>query len=181
VFGGCVEGVPTSVADHRAWWASVGSLVFLVLVPGTVAGWVPYWLTGWHVHAPFFGLQILRWGGTIFILVGLASLVNSFVQFALVGLGTPAPIAPPTKLVVSGQYRHVRNPMYVAVLLILIGQSLLLGSAAVVRYSLVVWALFHAFVLLYEEPTLAARFGPSYEAYRKHVGRWWPRLRPWSD
>jgi protein-S-isoprenylcysteine O-methyltransferase Ste14 len=180
VFGGFSEGVPTSVTERRAWWASVGSLVFFLLVPGTVAGWVPFWLTGWHVHAPFSGLQILRVMGAIFILVGLASLVDSFVRFALVGLGTPAPVAPPTKLVVSGQYRHVRNPMYVAVLLILIGQSLLLGSVAVLRYSLLVWALFHGFVLLYEEPTLTARFGPSYEAYRKHVGRWWPRIRPWS-
>jgi protein-S-isoprenylcysteine O-methyltransferase Ste14 len=180
VFGGFVEGVPTSVADHREWWASVGSLVFLLLVPGTVAGWVPYWLTGWHVDPPFFGLQSLRVGGAIFILVGLVSLVDSFVRFALVGLGTPAPVAPPSMLVVSGQYRHVRNPMYVAVLLILIGQSLLLGSIAVLRYCLLVWVFFHAFVRLYEEPTLTARFGPSYEAYRKHVGRWWPRIRPWS-
>jgi protein-S-isoprenylcysteine O-methyltransferase Ste14 len=180
VFGGCVEGVSTSVADHRAWWASVGSLVFLFLVPGTVAGWVPYWLTGWHVRAPFFGLQSLRVGGAVFILVGLASLVDSFVRFAFVGHGTPAPVAPPSKLVVSGQYRHVRNPMYVAVVLILIGQSFFLGSVAVLRYSLLVWAFFHVFVLVYEEPTLAGRFGQSYEAYRKHVRRWWPRIRAWS-
>jgi protein-S-isoprenylcysteine O-methyltransferase Ste14 len=175
-----MEGVLTSLTERRAWWASVGSLVFLLLVPGTVAGWVPYWLTGWRVDAPFFGLQSLRVGGAIFILVGLASLVDSFVRFAFVGLGTPAPVAPPSKLVVSGQYRHVRNPMYVAVLLILIGQSLLLGSVPILRYCVLVWAFFHAFVLLYEEPTLAARFGPSYEAYRRHVGRWWPRIRPWS-
>jgi protein-S-isoprenylcysteine O-methyltransferase Ste14 len=125
-------------------------------------------------------LQSLRVGGAVFVLVGLASLVDSLVRFAFVGLGTPAPVAPPSKLVVSGQYRHVRNPMYVAVLLILIGQSLFLGSVAVLRYSLLVWAFFHAFVLVYEEPTLAGRFGQSYEEYRKHVRRWWPRIRPWS-
>jgi protein-S-isoprenylcysteine O-methyltransferase Ste14 len=174
-----VEGVPTSMAEHRGWWAGVWSLVFFLLVPGTVAGWVPYWLTGWRVHAPFSGLQVLRVGGAIFVLVGLACLVDSVVRFALVGLGTPAPVAPPRKLVVSGQYRHVRNPMYVAVLLTLIGQGLLLGSVAVLLYGLLVWALFHAFVLVYEEPTLAARFGRSYEGYRTHVGRWWPRIGPW--
>ena len=168
------------MTERRAWWASVGSLVFFLLAPGTVAGWVPYWLTGWHMHAPFFGLRTLRVVGAALLVVGLASLVDSFVRFAIVGLGTPAPVAPPSHLVVSGQYRHVRNPMYVAILMLLVGQSLLLGSVVLLRYALLVWALFHAFVQLYEEPTLAARFGRSYEAYRKHVGRWWPRIKPWS-
>jgi protein-S-isoprenylcysteine O-methyltransferase Ste14 len=177
--GGCAEGDETRVTERRAWRAGVGSLVFFLLVPGTVAGWVPYWLTGWHTSTAFRGQHVSRLVGAIVIVAGLLSLVDSFVRFALLGRGTPAPVAHPTTLVVSGPYRHVRNPMYVAVLLVLIGQSFLLGSVAVLGYCLLVGALFHAFVVFYEEPTLVARFGPSYELYRKHVKRWWPRIRPW--
>jgi protein-S-isoprenylcysteine O-methyltransferase Ste14 len=102
------------------------------------------------------------------------------MRFATIGLGTPAPIAPPTRLVVSGQYSYVRNPIYVAILVMLVGLSTILGSTVLLQYALVVWGFFHAWVLIYEEPTLAAQFGPSYEAYRQNVRRWWPRVRPWS-
>ena len=81
-------------------------------------------------------------------------------------------MVPPERLVVSGPYRHVRNPMYVAVLWLIVGQSLVLGSVVLLSYAGVVWLLFHAFVLLHEERVLARRFGASYEAYRGHVGRW---------
>ena len=168
------------MTDRRAWRAIVGSLVFFVLVPGTVVGWVPYWLTGWHMPPPPLGLRGLRLAGVLLLLLGLASIVESFLRFAIVGLGTPAPIAPPTRLVVSGQYRHVRNPMYVAVVSMIVGQSVILGSRALLLYALVVWAIVHTWVLTYEEPKLTAQFGSSYEAYRRNVRRWWPRLRPWS-
>ena len=180
VFGGCHWSASTSVSERRAWWAIIGSLVFFVLAPGTIAGWVPFWLTGWHMQPPFLGVPGLRVAGASLLILGLASLVESFLRFATVGLGTPAPIAPPTRLVVSGQYRHVRNPMYVAILGMLVGQSLILGSTVLLRYALVVWLVFHAWVLIYEEPKLMAQFGPSYEAYRQNVRRWWPRIRPWS-
>ena len=168
------------MTDRRAWWAIIGSLVFFVLVPGTVVGWVPYLLTDWDMQPPLFGLRALRLAGVILLLLGLASLVESFLRFAIVGLATPAPIAPPTRLVVSGQYRHVRNPMYVAVVAMIVGQSLILGSRALLLYALVVWVIVHAWVLIYEEPTLTAQFGSSYQAYRRNVRRWWPTLRPWS-
>jgi protein-S-isoprenylcysteine O-methyltransferase Ste14 len=158
----------------------MGSLVFFVMAPGTVAGWVPFWLTNWQIQRPLLGIPGLRVAGAILIIVGLASLVESFLRFAIVGLGTPAPVAPPTRLVISGQYRYVRNPMYLAVLGIVFGQSLLLGAAVLLRYGVVAWLVFHAVVLIYEEPTLGAQFGPSYEAYRRNVRRWWPRIRPWS-
>jgi protein-S-isoprenylcysteine O-methyltransferase Ste14 len=167
------------VPELRAWPAVAGSLFFLVVVPGTVAGAVPFWLSRWHVHPPFLGLAMLRAVGGALVLAGLASLVESVLRFGFVGLGTPAPIAPPTRLVVSGQYRHVRNPMYVAVVGIVLGQALLLGSSVLLRYAAVLSSLFFAFVLLYEEPALRARFGSSYDEYRQHVRRWWPRLRPW--
>ena len=89
-------------------------------------------------------------------------------------------MAPPTQLVVSGQYRHVRNPMYVAVLAIVLGQSLVLGSARLLAYAALVWLVVHAWVLGYEEPKLTRTFGAAYREYREKVGRWWPRARPWQ-
>jgi len=97
-----------------------------------------------------------------------------------VGLGTPAPVAPPARLVVSGQYRYVRNPMYVAVVTIVIGEALVLGRAVLLAYAALLWLFFTLFVVLYEEPALAEKFGASYVAYRKNVRRWWPRRRPWD-
>ena len=155
-------------------------MVFFVVAPGTVAGWAPYWLTSWRMQPPLVDLPGVRVAGAMLVALGLASLVESFVRFATVGFGTPAPIAPPTRLVVSGQYRHVRNPMYVAILAMLIGQSLILGSTVLLLYALAVWFIFNAWVLIYEEPKLTAQFGPSYQVYRENVRRWWPRLRPWS-
>ena len=148
--------------------------------PGTVAGLVPFWLTGWRVEEPLLRASILRVAGAVMACAGLVSLLDSFGRFVFVGRGTPAPIAPPTRLVVSGQYRHVRNPMYVAVLALVIGQGLILGSGVLLRYAAFLWLLFHLFVVLYEEPRLGARFGESYEVYRRNVGRWWPRIKPWA-
>lgn len=132
------------------------------------------------MQGPLLDVAALRVVGAALVIVGLASLVESFVRFALVGLGTPAPIAPPTCLVVSGQYRHVRNPMYLAILAVLVGQSVVLGSAELLLYAVLVGLVFHAWVLFHEEPELTARFGPSYGAYRRNVRRWWPRGRPWT-
>jgi protein-S-isoprenylcysteine O-methyltransferase Ste14 len=168
------------VSERRAPWILIGSLLFLVLVPGTVAGLVPFWLTGWRVEKPFLGASILRVAGASMVFVGLGSLLDSFARFVFLGLGTPAPVAPPARLVVSGQYRHVRNPMYVAILVIVIGQSLVLGSGVLLQYAGLLWLLFHMFVILYEEPRLGCQFGASYQAYRQNVRRWWPRVSPWD-
>ena len=168
------------MSGRGASWLLIASLLFLVLAPGTVAGLIPYWLTGWRAGEPFLGASILRVAGASLVLAGLASLLDSFARFIFVGLGTPAPIAPPTRLVVSGQYRHVRNPMYVAILVIVIGQSLVLGSGALLEYAALLWLFFHLFVVLYEEPRLGSRFGASYREYCRNVRRWWPRVEPWA-
>ena len=168
------------MSEHGGPWRLVASLLFLLLAPGTVVGLVPYWLTGWQVEEPFPGALVLRIAGAVMVCAGLGSLVDSFARFVFVGLGTPAPIAPPTRLVVSGQYRHVRNPMYVAALVVVIGQGLVLGSDVLLQYAALLWLLFHAFVVLYEEPRLGSRFGTSYKAYRGNVRRWWPRIKPWA-
>lgn len=145
--------------------------------PGTVAGWIPYQLTRWRMQpSPLPGLRV---AGAVLIAAGVASIVESFLRFALVGLGTPAPVAPPRHLVVSGQYRYVRNPMYVALLAVIIGQALLLASTHLLVYAAITWAVVHFWVLMYEEPKLGEQFGESYRTYRRNVRRWWPRLRPW--
>ena len=159
--------------------AILGSLLFLVVAPGMVAGAGPWWISGWRMHPPFLGLSVFRVIGAGLIVLGVPAILDSFARFALQGLGTPAPILPPEHLVVTGLYRFVRNPMYVGVLSVIVGQGLLLGSAGVLEYGGVVWLVFYLFVLGYEEPTLRRTFGAEYENFRAHVPRWIPHLRPW--
>ena len=158
--------------------ALLGSAIFLVIAPGTLAVYVPWTFTRWRMAPPLFGFSSLRILGGLMIAAGLPVLLDSFARFAIQGLGTPAPVAPPQRLVVTGLYRYVRNPMYVAVTSLIFGQGLLLGSMALLEYGLVVWLGFFAFVLLYEEPTLRGKFGKEYEDYRARVPRWIPRF--WS-
>jgi protein-S-isoprenylcysteine O-methyltransferase Ste14 len=159
--------------------AALGSLAFLVVAPGTVAGLVPFSISRWEMRPAFLGLATGRWMGGALVVAGLAVLLDSFARFALRGLGTPAPVAPPTRLVVTGLYRHVRNPMYVAILAVLLGQALLLADPRLLAWGAMVWAAFHLFVVGYEEPTLGRTFGAEYEAFRANVPRWVPRLRAW--
>jgi protein-S-isoprenylcysteine O-methyltransferase Ste14 len=160
--------------------AGAGSSVFFVVAPGVVAGLVPWWLTGWRVRAPLAYWGPLRVAGAVLVAAGVAVLIHAFVRFVTEGAGTPAPIAPPEHLVVGGLYRHVRNPMYLAVLAAIFGQGLALGQPSLFVYAGAVGAVFGAFVRWYEEPTLLRRFGAEYEAYRRAVRAWWPRLRPWE-
>lgn len=115
------------------------------------------------------------------IAAGCLVLLDSFVRFALQGLGTPAPVFPTRHLVITGLYRHVRNPMYVAVISLILGQCLLSGNARVLAYAAIVWLSFHLFVLLYEEPTLRTTYGDEYRRFCAHVPRWIPRVRPWRE
>lgn len=164
----------------RRLWASVGSMIFFFVTPGTIAGLVPWWITKWQFGPPFLGSSFFRWAGAVLIVAGLMPLVASFGQFAWQGLGTPAPIAPPIRLVEGGFYRHVRNPMYVAVVVTLLGQALLFADRRVLVWAAVFWLMCHLFVVLYEEPRLARTFGGAYETYRANVPRWIPRLVPWK-
>ena len=104
-------------------------------------------------------------------------LVQAFARFVIDGFGTPAPVAPTDELVVGGLYRHVRNPMYVAVVAIIAGQALVFGQELLLVYAGAMWAVFAGFVRVYEEPTLLATYGDQYEAYRRSVPAWLPRLR----
>jgi len=160
--------------------AIVGSAVFLVIAPGFVAGLVPRWISGWRIEAPFFGLPLSRFAGGILAALGAVGLLDSFARFALQGVGTPAPVFPTRHLVVTGLYRYVRNPMYVAVVSTILGQGLLFGNVTVLEYGGLVWLLCHVFVLIYEEPTLRASFGSEYKEFCADVPRWIPRFTPWG-
>lgn len=155
--------------------AAIGSTLFFFLAPGTVAGFIPWLISGWRLPAPN-ALTVL---GAVIMLIALIMLVECFARFALQGHGTPAPVAPTQHLVVSGLYRFVRNPMYVAVVGLILGQALVFQSAALAGYALIVWLAVHSFVYFYEEPTLRRSFGDEYERYCKAVPRWLPRLTPW--
>jgi protein-S-isoprenylcysteine O-methyltransferase Ste14 len=124
-------------------------------------------------------MPLFRVAGGILVALGTAGLLDSFARFAVQGVGTPAPVFPTRHLVVTGLYRYVRNPMYVAVVSTILGQSLVLGNASLVRYGCLMWLLFHLFVLAYEEPTLMTTFGLEYETFCSEVPRWIPRLIPW--
>lgn len=158
--------------------AILGSVIFLVVAPGTLALYLPWRICRWRFASPLFGFPPLRILGVLMIAAGLPVLLDSFARFAIQGLGTPAPVAPPQRLVVTGLYRYVRNPMYVAVALLIFGQGLLFGSVSLLEYGLVVWVGFFAFVILYEEPALRSKFGEDYRQYCARVPRWIPRLKP---
>jgi|SRR5579859_15311 len=156
--------------------ALLGSALFLVVAPGTMAGLAPWAISGWRLRAQD---PTLRLTGALGIALGLAILVECFARFALQGRGTPAPLAPPDRLVVSGSYRWVRNPMYLAVLALVLGQAALFADGRVFVYGLGFWLVSHAFVVLYEEPSLRRAFPTEFPTYAASVPRWLPRLRPW--
>ena len=161
--------------------AVLGTAAFLVLAPGTVAGLIPRWISHWSLQPPFLGFAPFRAIGILLMAAGIAVVLEAFARFALQGIGTPAPIHPPRHLVVSGSYRYVRNPMYVALTALILGQALFLGDKNLLAYAILPWLVACIFVLLYEEPTLRKTFGAEYENYCAHVPRWIPRLTPWPS
>jgi len=166
--------------QQRKILAIVGSVIFLLVAPVTVVGWIPWWITRWQIESSFANFALLRVVGGLLILVGVAVLLDSFARFAIQGLGTPAPVFPTRHLVVRGLYRYVRNPMYVALLLVVTGQALLFGSLHLLGYATFLWLCTHLFVIGYEEPKLGATFGNEYKTFCAHVPRWIPRVRPWD-
>jgi protein-S-isoprenylcysteine O-methyltransferase Ste14 len=167
--------------SRRGIMPVLGSIVFLFAAPGLFGVFVPWYATGWHMDEPLLGFEPLRWLGGALILFGAAVLLDSFARFALQGRGTPAPIYPTATLVVTGAYRHVRNPMYLAVTGLIAGQGLLFGNLGLLIYASAFLVVTHLFVLIYEEPTLQSTYGAQYEAYAAGVRRWLPRLTPWRS
>ena len=151
------------------------TIIFTFLVPGTVTILVPYWLLSSPSAPPPMQLGLFRYFGVLPILIGTAIYFWCAWDFTFAGRGTPAPIDPPKELVVRGLYRHVRNPMYVGILSILLGEAVLFASRRLFAYTAVVFIFFFLFVVLYEEPVLRQKFGESYRRYCKSVPRWFPR------
>src|SRR4030088_1703918 len=152
----------TKGVHMRLWFAVLGSALFFVLAPATVAGLAPWWISRWRFEHPVIWWLPLRIAGGVLVAAGTLVLVDSFARFAIKGLGTPAPVFPTRYLVITGLYRYVRNPMYVAVVAVIVGQGLVLGNMRVIEYGALVWLGFHLFVVAYEEPTLRATYGPEY-------------------
>lgn len=176
--------MPQSGGIMKKTRAAIGSAAFFIAAPGTVTVLIPWLITDWESRDLLpetlsWATPVLRAAGIALILAGSAVVINAFVRFVVNGLGTPAPVAPPEHLVVTGLYRHVRNPMYVGVLAVIIGEALLLGRWELLVYAAIAFACMYTFVRGYEEPQLRRQFGQEYETYRAAVPEWWPRLRPW--
>jgi protein-S-isoprenylcysteine O-methyltransferase Ste14 len=166
---------------NRSFWSSAflafRSVLWAVLLPGFIAGYVPWTFFGLNrLHLNLRSGQDL--GGLFCIALGIALLLSCIWEFARSGRGTLAPVDPPRELVVRGLYRYVRNPMYLSVTIIILGEALLAWSHSLVLYWAVWFLAANLFVIGYEEPILRRRFGQSYELYTQRVGRWLPRLKP---
>ncbi|HEX9149684.1 MAG TPA: isoprenylcysteine carboxylmethyltransferase family protein [Thermoanaerobaculia bacterium] len=155
------------------------ALFFALLMPGAVVIGIP-WLLLRGQPSRDVRLDFPAVIGSALVIAGAATLFVCIRDFAVSGRGTLAPVDPPRKLVRVGLYRHVRNPMYLGVLLVLVGESLFFESPVLGFYAAVIALSFHLFVVLFEEPSLRGLFGPDYERYRASVPRWVPRLRPWE-
>ena len=162
----------------RTAWLALVSVAFTVAGgPALLVGLGPWLITRWEVEERAFGFVALRVMGAVLVAAGLPVLLESIVRFVRVGRGTLVPTVPTETLVVSGLYRFVRNPMYLAVITMILGEAALFGSAGVLLYAAVVALGFHVFVTGYEEPTLRRTYGAQYESYCRAVRRWVPRWR----
>jgi protein-S-isoprenylcysteine O-methyltransferase Ste14 len=155
----------------------VRTLIFVLVAPGAVLVLIPNRILDATGDRPAAGLGWLSRLGWVAVALGVLLLAWCWVGFMVEGRGTPAPYDPPRQLVTGRVYRRVRNPMYVGLVLALLGESLVFQSLALLLYAGVVWLCCHLFVVLYEEPALRRRFGAAYDAYRGQVPRWLPRLR----
>jgi protein-S-isoprenylcysteine O-methyltransferase Ste14 len=163
----------------RRYASGATSIGWFVAVGGTFGCLLPYLLGYWQFDQPLRYWDAARAGGALLISVGLVPVVGSFVAFVRAG-GTPVPVASPPRLVVTGFYRYVRNPIYVGFLIILVGQALLFGSLGLLRYTIIAWCVGAAGVRCYEQPTLTRKFGSEYQEYRRAVRAWIPRVHPWT-
>ena len=148
------------------------TLIFSILVPGTVAGVIPWLLLG---PGAVLMVPSIWLAGIVPLALGVGLYLWCAGAFTFIGRGTPAPIDAPKVLVVEGFYCWVRNPMYIAVLTVVTGEAILFRSLLLVVYVLLLWAAFHMAILFVEEPSLRRQFGASYETYLHTVPRWIPR------
>lgn len=160
----------TAVAVSAAWGVALG---------GTFGCLLPWLLGDWRFRQPLPYWVAAQAAGGVLIAAGLVPIAMAFAEFVRAS-GTPVPVAAPPRLVVSGCYRYVRNPIYAGFTAVLLGQTLLSGNQGMLLYAAVAWCVGAAGVRFYEEPVLSRNFGGDYDAYRRAVPAWLPRLRPWT-
>ena len=156
------------------------TLIFTIIVPGAIIGLIPYLLLSGNPET-FAHIGMFQLFGLIPMAIGAAIYFKCAWDFASAGKGTPAPIDPPKRLVARGLYRFVRNPMYVGVLIALLGEAWFFSSWALVLYAAIVITWQHLFVVFYEEPALKRKFGESYSDYVARTPRWIPRFNSNHD
>jgi protein-S-isoprenylcysteine O-methyltransferase Ste14 len=168
------------VRNRRAL-AAAGTVAFAAAVPGTVVVVIPHRLAEGRMHPPLAGLRATRWVGAALVAAGTPLVTGAFLRFVRAA-GTPAPVFETEDLVAEGVYRCTRNPQYVGVVTVLVGEGLLIGSRRVLAYAAAAAVGFHLFVVGYEEPRLRRRFGERYDRYRRATPRWLPLglLSRWS-
>ncbi|MFN2440899.1 MAG: isoprenylcysteine carboxylmethyltransferase family protein [Chitinophagaceae bacterium] len=148
------------------------NLFFTILQPGLVAGLIPYWILGEKVKHIAHPLQFYHYTGAIIFIIGFAIMLRCIISFAVEGRGTLSPADPTKKLVITGLYKYSRNPMYVGVTMILIGEAIFFQSVNLWIYLIFVFIVFNIFILLHEEPRLRKDFGEEYKQYCQKVRRW---------
>jgi protein-S-isoprenylcysteine O-methyltransferase Ste14 len=169
-WGGCLACMTMS----RTLAPLLQTFLFTILAPGSVLVWIPYRLLG---TIPALGWGPVSCFGLLLVFLGAGIYFRCAWEFAVRGLGTPAPIAPTKFLVVTALHRHVRNPMYIGVLTVVLGEAMLFHARVLLAYAACACVLIQLFVVFYEEPTLHRQFGESYDEYRRTVPRWIPRFR----
>jgi protein-S-isoprenylcysteine O-methyltransferase Ste14 len=162
-------------------WAVLKTLLFGIVIGFFVVYYLPWTLAIRGYEVSYEGAGALRWLAIVPLVAGAIIALRCAFAFAWMGLGTPVPFDPPRTLIVSGFYRYVRNPMFLGVCLLLLGEIALWGSlAAGLGYVAVFAAAVVLLILLHEEPSLRAKFGADYQEYCRNVPRFLPRLTPWK-
>ena len=146
--------------------------------PAFALVYAPFWITRFNIPSAEPWWQIMP--AAALIAIGLSPGIESVKWFIVVGRGTLMPIVPTEHLVVGGFYRYVRNPMYVGILIALLGEVTLFRSLDLSVFVLILWLGFHLFVCFYEERTLTRRYGGEYLLFKRNVPRWLPRISAWD-
>jgi protein-S-isoprenylcysteine O-methyltransferase Ste14 len=162
-------------------WMRLFAVVRTLIVGAIFVSLWTWFFPRWFAAEKGISLEIRTGWPLVLMIAGGIVVVRCALDFAWTGLGTPAPFDPPRRFVAVGFYRWVRNPMYLGMALVLIGEALLVRGIRAEMFVMIVvlWAVVASFVVLYEEPTLKRLFGDEYERYRREVPRWIPRLSPY--
>jgi protein-S-isoprenylcysteine O-methyltransferase Ste14 len=158
--------------------AFVGTLFFLIVIIPFFLIFIPSKILSRPENAYYFNIGMYRYIGLVPVVLGLCIYLYCCASFVFVAKGTPIPFTPTKALIVTGLYRFVRNPLYIAGVLVLTGEGIYFQSAGLFVYCLVMFGFFNFHVLM-EEAALAEKFGDAYEAYRKTVPRWIPKITPY--